>query len=236
MSISVYKYRTITEINLNTLFNNQIYASSSKDLNDPYEMSINTSDLLRNLCNLRGFNDLESQCIQNWTKIIVNARKRYGIYSLSADAYNLLLWAHYAHSHQGFCIEYDYNLLMDCLLRVKGDLEYDCIAGFKVDYRASPSKLTIDNILKKANNSIEILKDVSGIKSEEWKYENEVRIVFNSYGSKNIISEAITGIYFGALMRDSDKKKIIENLHINNIQYFQMQIEPNSYVLKSYQY
>ena len=38
--------------------------------------------------------------------------KSYGIYSLSKTAIDELLWAYYANSHQGFCIEYDQEVLL----------------------------------------------------------------------------------------------------------------------------
>ncbi len=37
--------------------------------------------------------------------------KKSGVYSLSKDYKNELLWAYYADSHKGFCIEYDYDIL-----------------------------------------------------------------------------------------------------------------------------
>lgn len=233
MSIKVYKYRANINRDIVSLFNNEIYASSSKDLNDPCEMRVDMGNLLRNLCNKRPFKDIESEVIQDWAKIIISARKRYGIYSLSGNVDNELLWSHYANGHKGFCIEYNYNVLMKHLLTAEGISKYDCIAAFKIQYTETPPKLTVDNILEKVNNNIEILKNISGTKSKKWKYEEEIRVIFNLYGIKNIIPEAITGIYFGIDMSESDKKYIKDKLH-NNIKYYQMYLEPNSYSLKSH--
>jgi len=38
--------------------------------------------------------------------------KKIGIFSLSKKYDDELLWAHYANSHKGFCIEYDLEILL----------------------------------------------------------------------------------------------------------------------------
>lgn len=234
MSIKAYKYRANIERDIVSLLNNEIYASPSKDLNDPCEMLVDMQHLLRNLCNKRPFRNIESKVIQDWAKIIISARKRYGIYSLSGNVDNSLLWVHYANDHKGFCIEYDYDVLTERLLMAEGVSKHDCIAAFRIEYTEAPPKLTIDNILEKINDNIELLKNISGTKAKKWEYEEEIRIIFNSYGLKSIISEAITGIYFGVKMPESEQKYIKEKLHNNNIKYYQMYFERNSYSLKSH--
>lgn len=229
--MKVYKYREVSDQNLESLFSNQIYAAEQSKLNDPFEMSIDKSDLLRGLCNLKPISNIDSVCIEDWTKRIIKMSKISACYSLSKNVKNELLWAHYANGHKGLCIEYDYSILKDYLLRDESIRKYDCAAGFEVFYTDFPPKLTVDNILNKADDNIQIIKDVLGTKSKVWEYEKEVRIIFMSSGLKQISPSCITGIYFGLKMSDSDKEKIRMNMQISYIEYYQMKRINNSYLL-----
>ena len=47
------------------------------------------------------------------------------------------------------------------------------------------------------DDALTIQKKVFGTKSLAWKYENDVRLVFNEAGDKIIIPNAVSAIYFG---------------------------------------
>ena len=52
-------------------------------------------------------------------------------------------------------------------------------------------------------------------------------------GLKTIPTEAVTGIYFGLRMPESDKELIINSLKGRDIKYYQMKLKPNSYLLEA---
>jgi hypothetical protein len=90
---------------------------------------------------------------------------QYKIYCLSSDSNSVLMWAHYAASFSGICIEYDANNidlnLSESLLEVKyiEEYEYDSLFG----------------------NSIEIFVR----KAIDWSYEKEFRLIAEERNMSN---------------------------------------------------
>lgn len=113
-------------------------------------------------------------------------REHMYVYSMS-ESYDLgNMWAYYADSGQGFCIEYDYN-------RAK---ELDSTAmryllnTFKVDYSDAPKQLPMDLLVESsffAPDNPNVNRQLSRIvmnqllsKSKCWEHEREWRIVIGS--------------------------------------------------------
>lgn len=98
-------------------------------------------------------------------------REKVGIYSLSKTVLDELLWAYYADSHTGFCIEYDLEKLGE-LTRIAG--------SFDVAYQDIIPQIQFDMLIRDRDESIaEILKLTSGTKSKRWRHEDEIRIMDN---------------------------------------------------------
>lgn len=213
----VYKYRA-NQITSNRekdsilLSKNIIFASPIKFLNDPFEGSVMLPKADRH---------------EHWVTPIMQDIGNIGIYSLSKPTEkdfpnNELLWAHYANSHKGFCIEYDLNKLIDNYSK-----EYDIRNVINVQYQDERPEVT------EVDDTFTVQKKVFGTKSLAWKYENEIRLVFNTAGKKTIISEAVTGIYFGLKISLEDRRDIIQRTQGRNIDYYQIERIDNSYNLKS---
>lgn len=83
---------------------------------------------------------------------------RYRVYCLGPDVGNLLMWAHYADSHRGICLEFD--------------LRNDALCGaLKCEYSAEfPMMRLWDN-----SEAAALLVLLS--KSDVWRYEQEYRLV-----------------------------------------------------------
>lgn len=73
---------------------------------------------------------------------------------------NLLMWAHYAENHQGFCVEYEYD-------------EHE-LSLFEVTYSSKPLTVTAKEILFTPDEVFTRLLTTKGI---EWMYEDEWRII-----------------------------------------------------------
>lgn len=222
--MKAYKYRFGFKRDLDTLKNNQIFLPTLSQLNDPCEGAFHdqiTSDS-------SGF--LHPYFKEDFKNFFEGNRKR-GIYSLSKLPNHELMWAYYANSHAGFCIEYDLNELE------KID---DFVCKFDIQYCQSFPQVSFGTVF--VNNSIEkILRFTVGSKSEAWAHEQELRLVTDSYGLKYISEECVTAIYFGLRMPDFleedcknqiSRKDIMQALSNRNIKYYEMYLDIGSYQLK----
>lgn len=158
--------------------------------------------------------------------------KEFGIICLSSDYKNCLMWSHYAESHRGFCIEYDFS---------KG-IENDQLI-FPVIYSnkrpSIPWKLVKESERGEKNNIMEGQKLYSFMKmlvtkSEEWKYEKEWRIIIpTSTDSRSIDVRIpkISCIYLGALCSEQNKKKVIQIARKLGVPVQQMVLDLSEYKL-----
>lgn len=106
-----------------------------------------------------------------------------GTICLTRDSDNYLMWSHYAHSHTGFCIGFDEDIV-NCIddWAVFGDVNYT-------------------NSIPKFNYFTEDLKKFAIAmflhKGTPWAYEKEFRIITNTWGVKNIDKSLIKEIVIG---------------------------------------
>lgn len=89
---------------------------------------------------------------------------RYRVYCMCPDAKNQLMWAHYADSHRGICLEFNVKNEVIC-----GALEVQYFSAFPVTRAYS-------NDLKE--NLLPLLA-----KSDAWQYENEFRLIAQEKGN-----------------------------------------------------
>ena len=148
----------------------------------------------------------------------------YGIFSMSETNNNLLMWAHYSDSHQGFCIEFaaeklahicnNYIFIKELILvkKVKYEFTYPFI---------DPYKLAI--------NTTDFI-DWIVTKSKEWEYEKEWRLVYVDHPDEVIIfpEEIFTGIYFGVNAKEKtidtviglfNNKKVVPKFYRGELKY-----------------
>ena len=225
--MKLYKYRADIYRDLLTLVNNQIYAPTAQNLNDPAETIVNDSKMYEvfNLIEKSGLSINIAK--DNYAKIIAQVRTELGIFSLSKTVFNELLWAYYTNGHRGFCIEYDFEQLQksfpDGLLQ----------STFEVQYNNDTPEFSINSIINYLENDAQFVKCLIATKSMAWEREEEIRITLYSSGLFEISPESVTGIYFGLRMPDSDKELIKNTLKGRNIKYYQMKLKPNSYLLEA---
>ncbi|MFN3137475.1 MAG: DUF2971 domain-containing protein [Allomuricauda sp.] len=222
----VYKYRGGNfERDLEAIEKNYYWAPTFDKLNDPCETFINTEPFksqTKIVANFLGkakssqFEDLQ-RALHN---LFVTKKRGIGIYSLSRTFKDELLWAHYANSHKGFCIEYDLDSLVN---NYKSFEAY----YFPVKYSRKPPSFTLSDINKTHGDYI--VKKIVGFKSKRWGYEKEHRIVTGFYGEQPYEPKCLKSIFFGLNMKNQEKEKMMEMLKGRNIQFFQMVLNQNSY-------
>lgn len=226
-----YKYRggrsildkngeSIFERDVRTLANNQLYLPTKDGLNDPTE-GVYGDDALRMFFNV--FSKYSHNVEEQYNKFTEKFGK-VGVYSLSKTFDNELLWAYYASGHTGFAIEYDIDIL-------EQSLNYNAYAQqlykFDVEYLNDVPQIDISTI--RGNEIVEMLKRFIGTKSSSWAHEKEVRFIFEHTGLFEIDFKAITAIYFGCRMPDSDIDYIMKKLKGRGLKYFKMVNINNSY-------
>ena len=219
-----YKYRGLEKDfgrDLESLIRNQIYAPPFIKLNDPFEGIFNEE--ITQLASFLGktFNVDSSGVIES-VETIKNFKNSLGIYSLSTTFSNELMWAHYANSHKGFCLEYETTKLKDKYLAP------EMVTELEVDYNPKPQTLTYLDIKEKNK----ILKKLFATKSLNWSYEKEIRLIFDTFELKDYHPSALTGIYFGTRFPSEKKQQLINSLTNRDIRFYEMYREENSYNLK----
>ncbi|OAB81032.1 DUF2971 domain-containing protein [Cochleicola gelatinilyticus] len=224
----VYKYRSGTDDDIKALENNQYWSSSIEQLNDPCEAITDTKKvkkLLNYIGQKVGAKTKEDfELINDNTDKVLSMDNKMGIYSLSKTPLDELLWAHYANSHKGFCIEYD----LDILLKNDGE---NHIHSFPVLYSNKPASFSFLDLIRNKQNSM--IKKFAFHKSKRWEYEQEHRIVTSKIGLNSYNHKALKSIYFGLKISESDKYKIINLLRLRDVNFYQIELEKNSYSFKS---
>ncbi len=109
----------------------------------------------------------------------VSFNQALGILCLTTKFDNLLMWAHYANSHTGFVIEFDadhrfFNRTFEDLSSPTGideDLTKDYGHLIKVDYQDQRPQISVSSVKS---------FDSFFVKSREWEYEDEWRMLMPS--------------------------------------------------------
>lgn len=224
----VYKYRSGTENDLKALKYNQFWSSSIEQLNDPCEAITDTKKIKKFLnyigkkVGAKTSNDFN--LINENTDEVLSMDNKMGIYSLSKTPLDELLWAHYANSHKGFCIEYD----TDILLKNDGG---DHIHSFPVSYSKKPPSVGFFDLIR--NNKSETIKKFAFYKSKKWEYEKEHRIVTSKTGLNSYDHKALKSVYFGLKMGVAEKNNILNLLKGRGVNFYQIELEKNSYLFKA---
>ena len=220
--MKAYKYRSIEELNrdLDTLVQNQIFASSFADLNDPFEgvCDENVTKLFKLVS--KGFN-VDTTEFNRSLEEIMSFKSKLGIYSLSLTNNEKLLWSHYASSHKGYCLEYDLDKLRDHYA-----LNFN-VNEIRVVYKDKPQTLTFKDIY----NRDKLLCKLFATKDKSWSYEKEVRLIFDDAKFKTYHSSALTGIYFGVNADNNIVELIINLLKDMDVKFYKFSIKSGKYSL-----
>jgi len=129
-------------------------------------------------------------------EVLKEILKKYGICSFSKCKDHILLWSHYAHSHQGICLGFNPVLLIK-----------DNAFLFHVTYE-SEGKFKRYRYDDDVNDAL-ILSLIR--KSIVWDYESESRIIhFTKTGRLNFLPESLVEIIFGMKTKKEDQQLIRE--------------------------
>jgi len=166
--------------------------------------------------------------------ILAEFDKKIGILSLTEKHNNILMWAHYAESHQGFIIEFDENHLFFTDKLPSRDASRQLR---KIVYSHLRPNLTLIDV-----NNIDVLLT----KSKDWEYEQEWRMILPLDECKKRISKkpydiclfsfpssVIKSIIMGCRMTLANKNKlrrIIKDIsEYAHVKLFETHLEKDKY-------
>lgn len=223
---SLFRYRPASDLEKGfcdqLLLTHQLYFPSVEQLNDPFELdparSLKIDERQRLAYEKRiRQNGFANSSRADWKRMRdlfrrraqdaefikdswVKQRLRYGILSMSQTPSHELMWAHYAGSHQGFCVEL-----------CRGPREWRAhLLPMRVEYsrqRPSVALAELMPIVPGAPHAAhEFVRKTFLTKSYEWQYEQEWRIVRDTPRKCAVIpASAIVSLTLGARMRLRDR-------------------------------
>ena len=236
-----YKYKYIDETHLDyscrIFTDNELYFSKVDDFNDPFDcrycckLDGSEADLAeyhdkiqrkhypsrneqeRRLETSQWLKDIKAPGYKE--KIQQDLRKTmvsmWAVYSLSAVPDGILMWAHYANGHRGFCLQFlnDTNNPF-CAKRPPDDPDPEAESHPNL----SPFPVTYSDNYPTANfNSDDetLVRKALLTKAAQWSYEKEWRMLdLNGPGPRKFPPQFLTGVIFGCEMSDVHKGMIRE--------------------------
>ncbi len=146
----------------------------------------------------------------------------FGIFCLTPDVENVLMWSYYANSHRGFCIGYNSEYLIKCgLFGMGGEVFYDNTFP-KIPLFWTENDFPMLNILL--------------TKWEKWKHENEYRLIHRYQKGKTHVlpPEAISEVVLGSQLSENEKLQQTEKImkFLPDTKIFQIELDKNSFGLK----
>lgn len=233
---------------INTLVNRQIHFSSPKSFNDPFDCKpvfennldreIFVENYIISLQRKTAYlseSYLRGQAEKAWSvassasggseavalgyqKFMGRHLENSAIYCVSEIKDDLLMWAHYADSHRGICLEFSPG--SDFLQAV-----------LPVDYRLQRPQIKIFD----RTNELANAKNTYLTKSIHWAYEKEWRVVevAKPAGLREFNDGDLTGIIFGSAISKSMEntiRSIIEKSHMK-VQFYRAVVDNRNFRL-----
>jgi hypothetical protein len=197
------------------------WSASIPSLNDPCEAMINVDNYFKDL---EGFEKvvhslvgtkIQVDAIRNATNQLLDKVLTTGVFSLSKNQNDELMWSHYGAAHHGFCVGYNIHYL-------KRSLKPHFHNLMEVRYESLPPEINLVDQMLSKNKDI-ALQQLIGTKSKKWENEEEIRIVSDSPGQQIHDFRAIDEVYFGLRMPDAQKEFMMAKLKGRGIKYYKME-------------
>lgn len=207
----ICKYSEITPNFKDSIRNNYLWFADPVNFNDPYDLNLNlilpnyskkeildfTTDMVQkgkgknhspeSLANHFINNPLYLRgSIQQYANGLASS---IGVSCFSQKEDNLLMWSHYADKHKGVCLKFD----------MYKDQDFFTIP-VKVDY---PKKYPQFDYFILRKTEYDLVQFLVGTKSDDWSYENEIRIVKpksqfeNNRGKIPFKKDSVVEVIFG---------------------------------------
>ena len=231
----LYRYLTINDLLLESINEGYLWFTDPKIFNDPYDCNLRlkntlSDDTIENYLNIVNvltkqwsveelqqnieyFKAHKNEVNDNLDKEFIDVVKQCAVCCLSERPDILLMWSHYAQKHTGVCLKYD--LKEDATI-------FHPTSLVKVHYpehypEFDFMKYVINN--KGIPSGNDLLQFTAGMKSKDWQYEHEIRLVrwekkHGAYKGKiGINKKALVGAYFGYRTKEEDIVKVLNAIN-----------------------
>jgi hypothetical protein len=217
--MNLYRYSKIDCYLLENLKKNQIYFQTPKLYNDPYEFIFKLDvadeiyeDFIRLVYSHKSNHVFQSG--KNKEEVLEHTRNCFfaenvenlGVACFAVNGNDDIMWAHYADSHKGICIEFD---------KTRFPLKF-CEPVKYVDHVFTMKVTCLDDLseLNEAVNGVFYSKGLI------WSYENEWRLIQNAGDTLNYEADAIKSITFGFYCTPESKEAVIKATSHLKINYY----------------
>jgi hypothetical protein len=204
------------------------YLPTREKLNDPNEgifinqIQAGINGFLRGVAVIGEINDLK-QAFYHLAHQIGQSTDNSGVFSLSGNVTDELLWAHYAASHHGIAIEYD-------LAQLTRFCPKPLLNCFPVSYVESPPQLDFHHLQEDPQQAI---FSMLGHKSPRWSYEDEFRVLLESNNGRMPHDyRAVKSITFGLKVQNEIQEQIFHATKHKVPKYYQVCKIQDSYRLE----
>lgn len=204
---TAFAFRKCDKYLYQALNNEQLNLSSPTTFNDPFDCPIiellNNEDEVSKLM-LQAYQDcLRIACFTYNIKLPYYGKGEKKHKRDRKEYLNELMWAHYADSHKGICIKYQF---CNSLTQLSG--KNKSVVSYLKDVEYSDKAMAQYS----SKNSI-TLKDAFFLKGKSWEYENELRLLYYNLDKQDDhiqidIPNSVEAIYFGLKCSEEDKKTI----------------------------
>lgn len=205
-----------------------LYLPTREKLNDPNEgifqnqIQAGITAFLQGLVGIGERTEL-TKTLYDLAHQISQSADNSGVFSLSSNATDELMWAHYAASHCGIAIEYN----LDQLTRFCSKQHLHC---FAVDYVDEPPRLDMQHLQDNAEKAV---RAMLGHKSPKWSYEEEFRVLLeNIHGPIPHDYRAVKSLTFGLKVPDKVRNNIHEATSHKVPRYYEIVKIPETYLLE----
>ncbi len=228
-TIRTFRFQKLHKHVLSSIADSTLHFASPATLNDPYDCQIDLPAALgRAVSKSKGRREallkqiLEMDFIARAQSDILN----FGVCCFSLNLENGLMWSHYADSHRGICLYYDFSTDF---------IQTSAMVGWApVTYGENPLSdwlaEEMDDTLAPPAAVVEIVTRALRAKSKMWEYEVEGRMIRTASGLIDIPRECLKGICFGLETPEADKRLVrgVASPHYKALEYAQIVRNPDA--------
>ena len=237
---SLFRYRTLSAYSLGELVNGTMWFAKPTTFNDPFDCALTIdqqkfAESMRHTINIgiaRGLipKDLPESGRAPTERdrslhLAIRGKLRdaiahLGLCCFSESLRSILMWAHYAHSHRGYCVEY--SLADGTMLAQEVS---------PVIYSSTMPSLSIADLApENLEQTVEMLWRT---KAACWRYEKEWRALAPE-GNRSYPARApILSVTFGERMPEGDRALIQQALRGQSIQLKEAYIHENRFAIRT---
>ena len=236
---TLYKYYPPTEYSLAALRDRAFWCASPKSFNDPFDCRLSLAEdaldesikyVVARLQESPGVDPstlppgaekptpADAEAFRWFRTQLLSLFDNVGIFCLSEVPDNLLMWAHYADSHRGFCL--GFRRAADNILGQ---------AALPVTYSEDLPRLTAAHFDPLTNpHSADALWLT---KSSSWSYEREWRVLASKGNERRSLDAPIISLRFGMRMATEYRRAVFDALstYPSRVAFFQAEKSPTRF-------